>query len=558
MKVTTRVSRSSPSTVDGRGARSAARPAAPGDAVNAARHATRLFVTVLIVSGFGAVGLAIAGPAAITASTSALGAGSGVALTSHHVPVLSPGAPVTPEPVPAPSVSAELSPAPSVSGEPSPEPSPSVEPGAPSPTPAVEIPPGDQAPIDEGPQQRPATPPNVTVTQIPWTSILLAAGTLLLVAVAAVVLYWRARRSPVAEQDVFIAPDKPVGEDTAPTALTPRGSAQTLAAMVATGEAMIEGGYPVDRVQDALREIARVNGEDAAEVVVFPTAVLVSLRTGRTVETETVSVGRAPLLLFQLEALDTAVQEARKGGLAPKELLKRMREIRFLPPPFNFAQRFLASVMISIGLAMLLEASWVGVILAGVLGSFVGALMLLGSRIESRYQALLVVAAAFVVALVVFLFARTSIDPGILPALVAPLVILLPGGLLTTGVIELSTGEIMAGAARLAAGAMRLVLLAFGIVAAAALVGVPSIQLDSAAQPLGPLAPWIGVAAFGVGLAGVTSVLDGDATGISTLTTTLATMVAITLGLLVGLGLSSLLTRMFAGRAKATVPKPGE
>lgn len=396
------------------------------------------------------------------------------------------------------------------------------------------------------------------MTQIPWTSILLAAGTLLLVAVAAVVLYWRARRSPVAEQDVFIAPDKPVGEDTAPTALTPRGSAQTLAAMVATGEAMIEGGYPVDRVQDALREIARVNGEDAAEVVVFPTAVLVSLRTGRTVETETVSVGRAPLLLFQLEALDTAVQEARKGGLAPKELLKRMREIRFLPPPFNFAQRFLASVMISIGLAMLLEASWVGVILAGVLGSFVGALMLLGSRIESRYQALLVVAAAFVVALVVFLFARTSIDPGILPALVAPLVILLPGGLLTTGVIELSTGEIMAGAARLAAGAMRLVLLAFGIVAAAALVGVPSIQLDSAAQPLGPLAPWIGVAAFGVGLAGVTSVLDGDATGISTLTTTLATMVAITLGLLVGLGLSSLLTRMFAGRAKATVPKPGE
>src|SRR5690606_2928944 len=119
---------------------------------------------------------------------------------------------------------------------------------------------------------------------------------------------------------------------------------------------------------------------------------------------------------------------------------------------------------------------------------------------DARYQPLLVVAASFFVALVVFLVARANLDLGILPAIAAPLVMLLPGALLTTGVIELSTGEIMAGAPRLAAGAMRLVLLAFGIVAAAALVGVPGIQLDSAAQPLGILAPWIGVAAFGAGL----------------------------------------------------------
>jgi uncharacterized membrane protein YjjB (DUF3815 family) len=48
---------------------------------------------------------------------------------------------------------------------------------------------------------------------------------------------------------------------------------------------------------------------------------------------------------------------------------------------------------------------------------------------------------------------------------------------------------------------MQLVLLALGIIAAAQLVGVPPESvLDVAARPLGPLAPWIGVALFGVGV----------------------------------------------------------
>lgn len=400
---------------------------------------------------------------------------------------------------------------------------------------------------------------------------------------------------------------------------------------------MIEGGYPVDQVQDALKDIARVNGESVAEIITFPAAVLVSLRSGGTVQTEAVSTGGASLLLFQLEELDTTVQEARRGALSPDDLLRRMRIIRRRVPPFSFVQRLIASVFISVGLAMLLDASWAGLALAGLLGGFVGALMLLGSNIEPRYQALLVVAAAFVVALVVFLVVRANLDPGILPSLVAPLVMLLPGALLTTGVIELSTGEIVAGSARLAAGVMRLVLLAFGIVAAAALVGLPRIQLDSAAQPLGAAAPWIGVAVFGVGLvvyqcarpralpwillllyvayaaqviggvflgaalsaaigalvmapvavfiarqssgppaivsflpaflilvpgalglAGVTSILDGDSSGLATLTTTMATMVAITLGVLVGLSLSNLQSWASARRRKSAVDRPVE
>ena len=251
-------------------------------------------------------------------------------------------------------------------------------------------------------------------------------------------------------------------------------------------------------------------------------------------------------------------------------------------------------------------------VLAGLLGLAVGTVLLLTERLGSSSQALVVVAVSLIVSLIVLLVARV-LDPGVLSALVAPLVILLPGGLLTVGVIELATGQIMSGAARVAAGAMRLLLLATGIVGASALVGIPAFQ-PAGPNPLGPVAPWIAVALFGLGitvyqcarpraigwivivlyvaygaqvlgdvlfdgvlsalvgaaamtpvalviarqrtgppalvsflpafwllvpgalgLIGVASVLDGDLGGASTIITTIATMIAIALGVLLGL-----------------------
>ena len=66
--------------------------------------------------------------------------------------------------------------------------------------------------------------------------------------------------------------------------------------------------------------------------------------------------------------------------------------------------------------------------------------------------------------------------------------------------IELVTGQMISGAGRLAAGAAQLVLLGLGILAAAALVGVPAIEVADAPRPLGPAGPWIAVAVFGLGI----------------------------------------------------------
>ena len=446
----------------------------------------------------------------------------------------------------------------------------------------------------------PAIPPAVTTATITPATLLLAVGAL----VAGGVLVWlllRRRPQPPAIPDSEALPE-------------PQSTSAVLDAMASLGAAMIDSGYPVGPVRAALEGMAESNGVAAAQVVVFPTSILVSSGERGSVQTRVVSAGDSSSLLYQVDAVDRIAGMARsRAGRAP-QVARALDRLRTLPPPFPRGQRIGAYALVSAALSVLLGSSWPGVALAGVLGIGVGGVLLATERSAAVHRALVVVGVAMGVGVAVLLIARYY-DPGVLPAIVAPLVMLLPGGLLTIGVLELATGDIMSGAARVAAGAMRLLLLAAGVVSAAALVGVPA--LVDAGSSLGAFAPWVAVAVFGVGigvyqcarpgsirwiivvlyvayaaqvigdvffdgvlsalvgaaamtpvavivarqrtgppafvsflpafwllvpgalgLIGVAGVLEGGASGMSTLVTTVATMVSVALGVLLGLAVT--------------------
>src|SRR5205085_9672267 len=113
-----------------------------------------------------------------------------------------------------------------------------------------------------------------------------------------------------------------------------------------------------------------------------------------------------------------------------------------------------------------------------------------------------VVSAIVVSALTFELVKHGVADPG-LRTLIAPLVTFLPGGVLTTATVELASGEMVAGASRLVFGTLQMLLLAFGIVAGAELVGLPSEDAvrDQQVNLLGWWAPWLGVVVFGLAAA---------------------------------------------------------
>ncbi len=390
------------------------------------------------------------------------------------------------------------------------------------------------------------------------------------------------------------------------------------AALEAIGEAMIDSGYTVMSVQSSLEDIARANGYPKTEIVVMPTALFVSVRGSGEVHTGVVSSGGRPLQLHQLDELDDIVLRARSGTISADQARALVLLLRQLPSPYPAALRVLAYIPLCAALSVLLGASWMGVAVASALGAIVGIVLYFSSNLPSSRVPLVTLGLAFGCAAAVFTLVRYDYDPGVLPSLIAPIVVLLPGALLTTGVLELSSGQMVSGASRLAGGAMQLVLLAGGIATAGALVGVPHIEFAAAYQPLGSLGPWLAVLVFGasvvinrggrlrtigwvivilyvaytaqgvseqflgavpsafigallmtpvallaarsrsgpaapvvflpgfwmlvpgsLGLVGTTSLLAGDDTGLSTLVTTVSTMVAIAIGVLLGSALTA-------------------
>ncbi len=270
--------------------------------------------------------------------------------------------------------------------------------------------------------------------------------------------------------------------------------------MVALGEAMIDSGDPVTHVRSSLADVAEVNGVQGTEVIVLATALIVSVPGDGAVHTAVTTAGHTPLRLDQIDEVFTIVDAAARGDIGPEDGLDQIHAARTMAPSFRPGQRALGYVVLSLGLALMLRASLPDLLVAGLLGAAIGVVQMRSDRLTPTTRVLLPVLCAFGVSAAVFGLARTGLDIGGLPALVAPLVTFLPGALLTTAVIELSTGQMISGAGRLAAGGMQLVLLALGILAGAQLVGGSGDGLaEVASQPLGPYAPWLGVAVFGVG-----------------------------------------------------------
>ena len=326
-------------------------------------------------------------------------------------------------------------------------------------------------------------------------STIAAIAVLAVTAILLLAMRGRAERDiAVSGRSAIITGSLPVRADDEPDA------AAALAAAEAVGSAMIQAGYSVETVQDVLRDIANVNGLPESEVLVFPNALLVSARGQGQHQTGAVASGDGQLLFSQIDEVQRTVDGARTGVLDPRSTVERIDRIRAMAPPYGRVVRVIGYAFLSGALSVLLGASWTGVSLAAGLGLITGAALLVSERLPRRYGALITVGIAFFVALVVFLLLRNGMGSGILSALLAPLVVLLPGALLTTAVLELSTGQMISGAGRLAAGAMQLVLLGAGIVTAGALVGVPDFDFSEQPELLGPIAPWIAVAVFGVAI----------------------------------------------------------
>ncbi|WP_158412433.1 threonine/serine ThrE exporter family protein [Ilumatobacter nonamiensis] len=356
---------------------------------------------------------------------------------------------------------------------------------------------------------RPGSSPQVRTSTIPVTSIIFALVVLGAVGVLALPLARRQRNHPnLAGDDALLSDSKPQTRRPIEGGHTGHraddgdiADSATIGFLIGLGELLIDAGDAVSHVEATLRTVARVNGLSEVGVLVMPTALVVSIPGNRNIGTEVSTAGRESLRLDQIDDVLRLVGEAERGEIGSLDGQRRVAGIRTSKSPYRPSLAVVGYACVTVGLALVLHATWSEVAIAAALGAVIGAFRLSTQRLGPSYQPFIPLIAATAVSITVFALARVIDDLVTFPLLVAPLITFLPGAVLTTGVLELTTGQMMSGATRLASGAMQLVLLALGIVSGGQLVGVPSGDLrgdfDGAAAAV---APWIGVAIFGVGV----------------------------------------------------------
>jgi uncharacterized membrane protein YjjP (DUF1212 family) len=267
------------------------------------------------------------------------------------------------------------------------------------------------------------------------------------------------------------------------------------------GQAYLACGEQTAQVELQLRRIAAAYGARRSRVVAFPTAIFISINEG---EDERVTIAEGPLRALRLDQMAevyTLGDDAQRGRLTVQEAATRLTAINKQAPRFGMVGTLIGHIVLTIGVALVLNPEMNTVLVAAALGGIIGVLK---SLLPDRplFSVPLPVIAASLASALVFIGVRYGLPVNPIHVLVPPLVTFLPGAMLTFGMIELAYGDMVSGTSRLVTGFVQLFLLAFGLTAGAMLVGhhldaIPEVVSQAATHPA---LPWIGAMVFCVGV----------------------------------------------------------
>jgi uncharacterized membrane protein YjjB (DUF3815 family) len=206
----------------------------------------------------------------------------------------------------------------------------------------------------------------------------------------------------------------------------------------------------------------------------------------------------------QTKALYRLVDDCAAGQVEPVDGLERLAVIADMTPRFNRGTKVVGVVLIAVGIALVLDASWADLAAATALSVVVG-LLRVAAEGRQATETVLPALASFLVGFGALTFAEYGWVEEPVRVVTPALVTLLPGAMLTIGAIELSAGSLASGSGRMVAGFYSLLLLTFGLVVAGSVVGLTTADdvSDPVTAGLAPWAPWVGVGIYvvGVGLA---------------------------------------------------------
>ncbi len=228
------------------------------------------------------------------------------------------------------------------------------------------------------------------------------------------------------------------------------------------GRALLHVGSPAHRLEDAMQIMASRLGLQA-EFFSTPTALIVSLGDGEKQRTFLARSEPGSTNLAKLADLTEVMEDLASGRLEPEAADERVRAIDQAPAIYGYWRQLLGFIALSGGITPLIGGGWREMLLALVLGTITGLIVLWLRRHVERSR----LASPLTATVITFLGVLwCSIDPqtALVPAVIASIIALVPGMDLTTASRELATGHLVSGSSRLAFALMVFALLALGLV----------------------------------------------------------------------------------------------
>ncbi|MSS83645.1 threonine/serine exporter family protein [Actinomycetaceae bacterium WB03_NA08] len=241
------------------------------------------------------------------------------------------------------------------------------------------------------------------------------------------------------------------------------------AALGRLGGALLAVGYAVTDVRQDLNRIASVSGRSDLAIQVQPNMVFIDdPHLGQTRMTLAPS---SAFTLQQIGEVGSLASRTVQGTILLADVPPHLDAIEAKAKRTPLLMAMVGGAMVSGAITVIFASPWWAVVVSAVLGLLIGALL---SRVSPAWQTNGMVAFALALAVTLLIWtAATVIGVHDLPtfALCGPLVILVPGMLVTNAVLEISGGDPISGGGRLVSGLLVWAMLAAGILVGVHLVG---------------------------------------------------------------------------------------
>jgi len=264
------------------------------------------------------------------------------------------------------------------------------------------------------------------------------------------------------------------------------------------GRALLRLGAPAYRLEDTMRLVARRLGLEG-QFYCTPTAFIAALGRGSRQRSFMARVDESEIHLGKMSRIHDVIESLSQGILSPVAAIRRVREIMDGSAEYPLLTRLVAPALFSAAVAILFGGGVIELAVACFLGLVTGGLGLLMSR-SVNLARLYPPVAGMLSAVLAGMALLVLPDFSVYLALIAGLIVLMPGLGLTLATRELASGHLVAGSSRMAGAIVALVIVGFGVALGSQIsqaVSGPWPQEISQAIPA--WTSWLAILAAGIG-----------------------------------------------------------